>query len=123
LYIRELAKNTGASIRSLRYYEEAGLLKAERLANGYRIYDEPAINTVKKIQLYLNLGLGTAQIKGIMDCPTLQQLDRPLCVEAYTLYKQKLGEVQKQIELLQSVACRLQEKMDEFETKKLIKKR
>jgi len=99
------------------------LLKAERLANGYRIYDEPAINTVKKIQLYLNLGLGTAQIKGIMDCPTLQQLDRPLCVEAYTLYKQKLGEVQKQIELLQSVACRLQEKMDEFETKKLIKKR
>lgn len=87
MYIKELAKNTGASIRSLRHYEEVGLLTAERMPNGYRIYDETAIDTVKKIQLYLNVGLGTAQIKGIMDCPTLNQLDRPLCMEAYVLYK------------------------------------
>ena len=117
MYIKELAKNTGASIRSLRHYEEVGLLTAERMPNGYRIYDETAIDTVKKIQLYLNLGLGTAQIRGIMDCPTLKQLDRPLCMEAYVLYQKKLAEVQKQISLLQAVAYRLQEKMDEFEQK------
>ena len=117
LYIKELAKNTGASIRSLRHYEEVGLLTASRLPNGYRIYDETAIDTVKKIQLYLTLGLGTAQIKGIMDCPTIKQLDRPLCMEAYGLYQKKLAEVQKQIGLLQAVAHRLQEKLDEFEQK------
>lgn len=117
MYIKELAKNTGASIRLLRHYEEVGLLTASRLPNGYRIYDETAIDTVKKIQLYLTLGLGTAQIKGIMDCPTIKHLDRPLCMEAYGLYQKKLAEVQQQIDLLQAVARRLQEKLDEFEQK------
>ena len=117
MYIKELSNSTGVSIRSLRHYEEVGLLTASRMPNGYRIYDETAIVTVKKIQLYLNLGLGTAQIKGIIDCPTLQQLDRPLCREAYVLYQKKLAEVQNQIGLLQAVAHRLQEKLDEFEQK------
>jgi hypothetical protein len=38
-------------------------------------------------------------------------------MEAYVLYQKKLAEVQKQIGLLQAVAYRLQEKLDEFEQK------
>jgi hypothetical protein len=41
--IGESAKATEVSTRSLRYHEEQGLLPAERLANGYREYDEQAV--------------------------------------------------------------------------------
>ncbi len=41
--IGELSKKTGVSERSLRHYEEKGLLPSKRLVNGYRDFDESAI--------------------------------------------------------------------------------
>lgn len=55
--IGELSKETGVSERSLRHYEEKGLLPTKRLANGYRDFDESAIEKVELIQMYLQIGL------------------------------------------------------------------
>ena len=55
--IGELSKETGVSERSLRHYEEKGLLPSKRLANGYRDFDESAIEKVELIQMYLQIGL------------------------------------------------------------------
>jgi DNA-binding transcriptional MerR regulator len=106
--IRDVSCRTGASIRSIRHYESKGLLDARRLANGYRDYDDDAIAKVKTIQLYLSLGLSTENIAQIIDCPTLLQNDRPLCKEAYLLYKAKLDAVNKQMEscVLSNCGCR-----------------
>lgn len=38
--IGELGRRAGVSTRTLRYYEEQGLLEPTRLPNGYRSYDE-----------------------------------------------------------------------------------
>lgn len=112
--IKELSLETGASIRSLRYYETKHLIHSHRLENGYRDYDKLVVEKVKAIQLYLSLGLTTADIVQIMDCPTLTS-NRPLCREAYELYKTKLEAVNKQISLLQNVQLRLEERINEFE--------
>lgn len=39
--VGELSRRTGASVRSLRYYEECGLLASERAASGQRHYSAP----------------------------------------------------------------------------------
>lgn len=114
MLIRDLSLRTGASIRSIRHYEAKGLLDVRRLPNGYREYTDDAIAKVKAIQLYLNLGLTTDNIAQIINCPTLPQNDSPLCKEAYQLYKTKLDEVNKQLEILRSIQLRLQERMKEF---------
>jgi len=44
--ISEVARRTGVSIRSLRYYEQKRLLCARRLSNGYRDLDEEAVKRV-----------------------------------------------------------------------------
>ena len=45
LYIREFAKLTGVSVRTLHFYDEIGLLKPSSVdeQNGYRFYDEKAL--------------------------------------------------------------------------------
>ena len=66
--IGELAKATGVSPRSLRYYEEQGLLPADRGANGYRDYDEQAVRVVAFIQDLYHAGLPSELIRQILPC-------------------------------------------------------
>ncbi|SME87812.1 MerR family transcriptional regulator [Streptomyces sp. Amel2xC10] len=64
--IGELARRTGVSRRSLRYYEEQNLLTPTRLPNGYRDYDERTVTTVRRIQILLSAGLGTSTVAEIL---------------------------------------------------------
>jgi len=66
--ISELSAVSGASARSLRYYEELGFISPDRLANGYREYDETDAETVATIKMLLELGLPTALIEQILPC-------------------------------------------------------
>lgn len=111
MLIRELSRKTNVSIRSIRYYETKDLITPNRLGNGYREYDETAIERVKTIQLYLGLGLTTDDITQIIECPTSLETDQPLCKAAYELYKARLNEVNKQLVILHTIQSRLQEKI------------
>nr|WP_042185911.1 MerR family transcriptional regulator [Kibdelosporangium sp. MJ126-NF4] len=52
----------------LRYYEEQGLIVADRLPNGYRDYDEGYVDRVLQIRGLLDAGLPTRIIKQILPC-------------------------------------------------------
>jgi hypothetical protein len=62
--IGALSRQTGVSRRLLRYYEEQGLLRPVRLANGYREYSETDVAAVQHIRALLAAGLPTAVIAG-----------------------------------------------------------
>jgi DNA-binding transcriptional MerR regulator len=66
--IGELARAAGVSTRALRYYEEQGLLAAERRGNGYREYDEQAVRQVAFIQDLYSAGLPSEVIREILPC-------------------------------------------------------
>lgn len=66
--IGELSQRTGVSQRSLRYYEEQGLLTPARLPSRYRDYDERTVTIVRRIQILLSAGLGTSAIAEILPC-------------------------------------------------------
>lgn len=66
--IGELSARTGVSARSLRYYEQQGLLISERSANTYRDYEPDAVQVVETIQDLLAAGLATAVIREILPC-------------------------------------------------------
>ncbi|MDT0568921.1 MerR family transcriptional regulator [Streptomyces sp. DSM 3412] len=66
--IGELSERTGTSRRLLRYYEEQGLLVADRAPNGYRDYPEGCVNRVLQIRGLLDSGLPTRIIKQILPC-------------------------------------------------------
>ena len=65
--IKNLAKIAGVSTRTLRYYDEIGLLKPCRINSaGYRIYGENEVNILQQILLYKQLELPLDQIKQIL---------------------------------------------------------
>jgi DNA-binding transcriptional MerR regulator len=68
LRIGELARRTGVSERSLRYYEQQGLLAADRSPGGHRDYPEQAVDRVIRIQELYAAGLHSKKIARLLPC-------------------------------------------------------
>ncbi|MGH3293978.1 MAG: MerR family transcriptional regulator [Trebonia sp.] len=66
--IGELARRTGVSERSLRYYEQQGLLASRRTAGGQREYAEQAVDRVIRIQELFAAGLHSKKIARLLPC-------------------------------------------------------
>lgn len=81
MLIGELSRRTGASPRMLRYYERQGLLTSRRHGNGYREFDEHAIDDVGRIRDFLQAGLPTDLIRDILPCANGAPLPPGACPE------------------------------------------
>ena len=58
---------SGVSARTLRYYDEIGLLEPVRIeSSGYRIYGEDELDTLQQILFYRELGFSLDEIKSIL---------------------------------------------------------
>lgn len=69
--IQEIARLAGTTSRTLRHYDDIGLLPPTRIApNGYRHYDDSALVRLQRILLLRELGLGLPQIAQVLaDAP------------------------------------------------------
>jgi DNA-binding transcriptional MerR regulator len=68
--IQKLARMAGVSSRTLRYYDELGLLKPLRVNSaGYRIYGRSEVDRLQQILFYRELGLELERIKALLDSP------------------------------------------------------
>lgn len=110
--IGELSRRTGASIRSLRYYEAQGLIAPLRESNGYREFSPLAEEQVRTIRFYLQLGLSTEQIAGFLSCV----LSRPetFCTEVLPVYESKLSDIEAQIAQLTRIRDNLVDRISSF---------
>ncbi|SDO91087.1 MerR family transcriptional regulator [Actinacidiphila guanduensis] len=66
--IGDLAGRTGASVRALRYYEEQGLLAADRSPSGQRQYPESAVERVRLVRQLYAAGLSSRTIAELLPC-------------------------------------------------------
>ncbi|MGW0393745.1 MerR family transcriptional regulator [Streptomyces sp. NPDC003042] len=66
--IGELAARTGVGERSLRYYEQQGLLACDRTPGGHRDFPERAVDRVIRIQELYAAGLHSSKIAQILPC-------------------------------------------------------
>lgn len=68
--VKEVSLITGVSIRTLRYYDEIGLLKPTELTEtGYRLYDSKALEKLQEILFFRELEIPLMDIKKILDTP------------------------------------------------------
>lgn len=66
--IGEVARGAGVSVRAVRYYEQQGLLSAERSPSGQRLYRRDAISLVRFVQQMYAAGLTSRRITELLPC-------------------------------------------------------
>src|SRR3989442_15013210 len=67
LTIGQVAKTSGVDAKTIRYYEQIGVLPApSRAASGYRLYDQPGVERLRFIRRARSLGLPLQQLKTLM---------------------------------------------------------
>ena len=74
--IGELSALTHVSIRTLRHYDQIGLLRPTQVTEaGYRQYDESALERLHTILLFRELEFPLADIRRIIDAPDFNPID------------------------------------------------
>lgn len=93
--VQKLASLAGVSTRTLRYYDEIGILKPARInSSGYRIYGQDEVNKLQQILFYRELGVNLEAIKEIVTAPTFDG------AKALKEHREKLLERRQQLDLL-----------------------
>ena len=108
MLIGELAAATGLSREALRFYEQQGLIRARRLANGYRDYPVQAVPLVQYIRTAQQLGFTLAEIGERL--PALWDAPDPGPALAQVL-SAKLQEIDARIAALQALRQALAERV------------
>lgn len=100
--VKEISQITGISIRTLRYYDEIGLLKPARVTEaGYRLYDNQELEKLQEILFYKELEIPLAEIKKIMEKPEYDK-QKALAVQK-SLLERKRNRLNGIIELIGDV--------------------
>jgi len=66
--IGELSSRSGVSQRSLRYYEQHGLIEASRESNGYRDYGDAVVDRARTIHLLFDMGFARELVHSVLSC-------------------------------------------------------
>ena len=74
-HIKEVAKISGVSVRTLHHYDEVGLLVPEKGDNNYRLYNESDINKLQQILFYKVLGFKLNDIKRLLQDNEVNRLE------------------------------------------------
>lgn len=101
MQISELSEQTGTPAKTIRYYEETGLLPApSRRPNGYREYGEADIDRLKLVAGARRLDFSLAEIGEILD---LRDREIAPCGVLLDLLDQKADEISVRIAELESL--------------------
>ncbi|MEX1344754.1 MAG: heavy metal-responsive transcriptional regulator, partial [Candidatus Limnocylindrales bacterium] len=96
--IGEVARSSGLSPTTIRYYEDIGLVpEPARAPNGYRDYEPDAIERLRFISDAQNSGLTLAEIASILE---LRAQGEPTCHHTIELLERHLEDVDRRIESL-----------------------
>lgn len=100
--VKDMSEITGVSIRTLRYYDEIGLLKpTEYTEAGYRLYDNKALEKLQEIMFFRELEIPLMDIKKIMDNPDYDK--EQVLFTQKSLLEQKRNRLNGIIELITDV--------------------
>ena len=99
--ISELASRTGTTTKTLRFYEDAGVLLApERETNGYRTYRDDAVTRVRFVKAGQAVGLTLAEIRDLL---SIRDDGRAPCSAATELLDAQLAGISQGIRELQAM--------------------
>ena len=102
--IGEVSRASGLPIKTIRYYEDVGLITPHRQENGYRVFSDHALYRLKLLRRSRNLGFS------VKECLKLLKLyDDPeyTSTQVKDITQNRLSSVEQQIEQLKTIKLEL----------------
>ena len=93
--IGEASQLSGLPSKTIRYYEEIGLVLADRKDNGYRSYDETHVHKLKFLKRSRSLGFGIDECRQLL---SLYEDKHRTSATVRTIAESKLSEIDLKIE-------------------------
>ncbi|MEP6638539.1 MAG: MerR family transcriptional regulator [Chloroflexota bacterium] len=123
LRINEVAAETGLTTRTIRYYEEVGLLEPAARSDGdYRLYDASDLDRLQFIRnLRDDAGFSLAQIRQLLEDEAARERNRERLRQTSDPAERRIylndaqARVERQVALLEAKAARLTSMIDEAE--------
>jgi len=93
--VKQLADMAGVSGRTLRYYDEVGILRPARIsASGYRMYGPPEVDQLQQILFFRELGFRLEEIHTLVTSPSFEH------AAALRMHRKRLLDKRRQIDAL-----------------------
>ena len=108
--IGQLAQRSGVNIDTVRYYEREGLLpKAQRLASGYRVYDESDVKRLRFVRRAKALGFTLVEIRELLELSDHRDDDmatlKTVAIEKIADIEAKIAELERIRAALETLAA------------------
>ena len=98
--IGDAAKATGLSSKTIRYYESIALVVADRMANGYREYEDMHVHKLRFVQRARGLGFSIEDCRALL---SLYEDQNRASAEVKNIAKKHLSEIEAKITELQNL--------------------
>ena len=105
MYIQQVAKKLKITTRSIRHYEDLGIIKSDRLKNNYRVYDTNNYDKLKFLVRAKNLGFSLKECKNLIK---LFENDTRQSASVREIAKKKLNDIKLQIKELDNLRVSLE---------------
>lgn len=114
IQIGELARTSGTSAKTIRFYEEAGVLPpAQHAQNGYRLYRDDDIRRLRFIRNARSLNFSLEDLKEVL---ALRDQGEAPCRYVTQLLAEKFGEIGDRIRQLQELQQELQQLIEQADS-------
>lgn len=116
--IGEVSKAVDLPVKTIRYYEDIGLVTPDRLNNGYRFFDDLDVERLKLVGRARNLGFGVEACRRLLalynDTGRASSDVKQLAIEHLAEIDQKIAELESLRKLLLPMveACKGNEDAD-----------
>lgn len=113
IFIGDLSKATGMPVKTIRYYEDLGVLKKpKRSFSAYRLYTEQDVEKLSFIKKAKELGLTLAEIKEILELSSGGL--KPTCCFVREVFNKKIKEYEEKINEMTEIKHKLEDKLQSW---------
>ena len=102
MQIGELAERAGVTVKAVRYYERLGLLAPQRLANGYRDYDDSQLRAAREIRELAAVGIPPGKAAPFIACLGSGHARSDECPASIVAYADGIAELDAAITALEA---------------------
>jgi len=98
--ISEAARRSALPVKTIRYYEDIGLVRARRRANGFRDYDEAHVHKLSFVQRARRLGFSIEECRSLL---SLYEDTKRASADVKAMAEARIADIDRKLEELQSL--------------------